>query len=129
MGDADLQTAMPYHVRVLIPCYNESLEIVGKTAMAALDAMLPVGCSRTVYICDDGKDAQKRKWSVISSLDLLSHHCNGICEGPVGICVSEASAQGLQYTVNFGPGMWHVLVLWHCTPCVLYMFCTTHIHT
>lgn len=61
---ACLQAALPYHVRVLVPCYNESLEIVGKTAMAALDAMLPVGCSRTVYICDDGKDAQKRKWSV-----------------------------------------------------------------
>ena len=56
------QTARPYHVRVLIPCYNESLEIVGKTAMAALDAMMPVGCERTVYICDDGKDATKRKW-------------------------------------------------------------------
>jgi len=49
-------------VRVLIPCYNESLEIVGKTAMAALDAMMPMGCERTVYICDDGKDAAKRKW-------------------------------------------------------------------
>lgn len=57
-----MQTARPYHVRVLIPCYNESLEIVGKTAMAALDAMMPVGCERTVYICDDGKDAAKRKW-------------------------------------------------------------------
>ena len=57
-----MQVALPYHVRVLIPCYNESLEIVGKTAMAALDAMLPVSCARTVYICDDGKDPQKRKW-------------------------------------------------------------------
>jgi len=57
-----MQTARPYHVRVLIPSYNESLEIVGKTAMAALDAMMPVGCERTVYICDDGKDAAKRKW-------------------------------------------------------------------
>ena len=58
----DLQVSRPYHVRVLIPCYNESLEIVGKTAMAALDAMLPASCERTVYICDDGKDAAKRKW-------------------------------------------------------------------
>ena len=57
-----LQVSRPYHVRVLIPCYNESLEIVGKTAMAALDAMLPANCERTVYICDDGKDAAKRKW-------------------------------------------------------------------
>lgn len=59
---ADLQVGRPYHVRVLIPCYNESLEIVGKTAMAALDAILPASCERTVYICDDGKDAAKRKW-------------------------------------------------------------------
>ena len=29
---------------------------------AALDAPLPAGCSRTVYLCDDGKNKQKRKW-------------------------------------------------------------------
>ncbi|KAL3150937.1 hypothetical protein ABBQ32_000684 [Trebouxia sp. C0010 RCD-2024] len=63
--------ARPYHIRVLIPCYNESLEIVGKTAMAALDAMLPASCDRTVYICDDGKDAAKRKWARQMGTDLV----------------------------------------------------------
>ena len=29
---------------------------------AAVDAPLPAGCSRTVYLCDDGKNKQKRKW-------------------------------------------------------------------
>lgn len=29
---------------------------------AALDAPLPAGCTRTVYLCDDGKNKQKRKW-------------------------------------------------------------------
>lgn len=27
-----------------------------------MDAPLPAGCSRTVYLCDDGKNKQKRKW-------------------------------------------------------------------
>ena len=52
----------PYHIRVLIPCYKEPLEIVGRTATAALDAELPRTCQRTVYLLDDGKDAAKRKW-------------------------------------------------------------------
>ena len=52
---------MPYHVRVLIPCYKESVSIVSKTCKAAYDAILPAGCTRTVYLCDDGKDPQKCK--------------------------------------------------------------------
>ncbi|CAL5228455.1 g11593 [Coccomyxa viridis] len=53
---------LPYHIRVLVPCYKESFDIVTRTIMAALDAPLPAGCSRTVYLCDDGKNKQKRKW-------------------------------------------------------------------
>ena len=52
---------MPYHVRVLIPCYKESVPIVSKTCKAAFDALLPAGCRRTIYLCDDGKDPQKCK--------------------------------------------------------------------
>ncbi|KAK9908885.1 hypothetical protein WJX75_004221 [Coccomyxa subellipsoidea] len=51
-----------YHVRVLVPCYKEELEIIQKTVLAALDATLPAGCARTVYLCDDGKDPEKRAW-------------------------------------------------------------------
>ena len=36
-----------FHVRVLIPCYSESLEIVSETALAARRATLPAGCRRT----------------------------------------------------------------------------------
>jgi endoglucanase len=52
----------PYHVRVLVPVYKESLEIVTKTISAALSAALPAGCGRTVYLCDDGRDPAKRRW-------------------------------------------------------------------
>ena len=55
-------TKNPYHVRVLVPCYKESLEILRRTVMAAYDAVLPEGCSRTIYLLDDGKDPKKRKW-------------------------------------------------------------------
>ncbi|KAK9846433.1 hypothetical protein WJX81_003716 [Elliptochloris bilobata] len=56
------KVTLPYHVRVLVPCYREELEIVQRTVLAALDADLPAGCARTVYLCDDGKDPEKRKW-------------------------------------------------------------------
>ena len=56
------QVTMPYHVRVLIPCYREPLQIVVKTINAAYDAVLPAGCHRTIYVCDDGKDPKLRRF-------------------------------------------------------------------
>lgn len=56
------QVKLNYHVRVLVPCYKEELEIIQKTVLAALNATLPAGCARTVYLCDDGKDPEKRAW-------------------------------------------------------------------
>ncbi len=56
------QVAYGYHVRVLVPCYKEDLEIVAKTIQAAYNARLPDNCTRTIYLCDDGKDKRKRKW-------------------------------------------------------------------
>jgi cellulose synthase/poly-beta-1,6-N-acetylglucosamine synthase-like glycosyltransferase len=50
-----------FHVRVLVPCYNEPLAIVKDTLKHALDAKLPVGVRREVYLCDDGNDKDKRK--------------------------------------------------------------------
>lgn len=55
-------TRHPYHVRVLVPCYKEGLDILRRTVMAAYDADLPEGCERTIYLLDDGKDNKKRKW-------------------------------------------------------------------
>jgi len=40
-------TAVGYHVRVVIPCYKEPLEVIQKTFMAALYAALPANCRRT----------------------------------------------------------------------------------
>ena len=40
-------TGLPYHIRVMIPCYKEPLEVVTKTVMAALFASVPEGCCRT----------------------------------------------------------------------------------
>jgi hypothetical protein len=40
----------------------EDIAIVRRTVMAAYDAMLPAGCQRTIYLCDDGKDPKKRKF-------------------------------------------------------------------
>ena len=64
----------PYHLRVLVPCYKESLEIVAKTLTAALGAELPGGCSRTVYLLDDGKQRDKRKWCARSLAHVFVGH-------------------------------------------------------
>lgn len=37
------------------------------TIMALREAELPEGCTRTIYMCDDGKDPLKRDW--VDSLD------------------------------------------------------------
>ena len=61
----------PYHVRILVPVYKESLDIVAKTISAALAAKMPQGCGRTVYLCDDGKDAAKRRWCEAAGDDVV----------------------------------------------------------
>lgn len=61
----------PYHVRILVPVYKESLDIVAKTISAALAARMPRGCGRTVYLCDDGKDAAKRRWCEAAGDDVV----------------------------------------------------------
>jgi hypothetical protein len=42
-----VHTALRYHIRVVVPCYKEPLEVVQKTVTAALVAPIPTGCSRT----------------------------------------------------------------------------------
>ena len=42
--------------------FAEDIAIVRRTVMAAYDAVLPEGCQRTIYLCDDGKDPKKRKF-------------------------------------------------------------------
>jgi len=40
-------TAVNYHIRVVIPCYKEPLEVISKTFMASMYAALPCNCRRT----------------------------------------------------------------------------------
>lgn len=47
-------------MRVLVPCYKESLGTVSATVAAAMEAALPPGVTRELYLCDDGKDGEKR---------------------------------------------------------------------
>jgi len=39
-----VKVAFPYHVRVMVPCYSEPLDIISKTCEAAQRAALPAGC-------------------------------------------------------------------------------------
>eukprot|EP00775_Hariotina_reticulata_P006654 gene6654-6879_t len=49
-------------LRVLVPCYKESLATVSATITAAMEANLPPGARRMLYLCDDGKDPEKQAW-------------------------------------------------------------------
>lgn len=42
-----VRTALSYHIRVVVPCYREPLEVIQKTVTAALVAPIPSNCSRT----------------------------------------------------------------------------------
>ena len=57
-----VQVSLPYHVRVLIPCYKESVPIVSRTVKAAIEAPLPAGCSRTVWPCLLQADCPVQCW-------------------------------------------------------------------
>jgi cellulose synthase/poly-beta-1,6-N-acetylglucosamine synthase-like glycosyltransferase len=81
-------------VRVLIPCYKESLGTVSATISAALEADLPPGVTRELYLCDDGKDAEKRAW-------LEQHYGRGH-RGQVHY-VTGRCAYGLWGTAAGGP--------------------------
>jgi Glycosyltransferase like family 2 len=41
------------------------------TINAAREAALPEGCSRTIYMCDDGKDPAKREWVASLGNDVI----------------------------------------------------------
>ena len=60
--DGKVISRYSYHVRVLVPCYQEPLALVKRTIEAALDAELPKGVHRTIYLLDDGKDVKKRRF-------------------------------------------------------------------
>ena len=47
-------------MRVCVPCYKEPMSVIEKTVNAALNADLPIGTKRTVYLCDDGNMDEKR---------------------------------------------------------------------
>ena len=50
-----------FDVRVLVPCYKETLEVVENTLRATLNADLPHNTTRTIYLCDDGSDPAKEQ--------------------------------------------------------------------
>lgn len=51
-----------YIVRVLVPCYKESLAIIQRTVLAARRADRPAGTRVIIYVCDDGADDAKAQW-------------------------------------------------------------------
>ncbi|PSC71157.1 Six-hairpin glycosidase [Micractinium conductrix] len=58
----NVSTSLSYHIRVVVPCYKEPLDVIQKTFTAALVAPIPTNCSRTVYLLDDGRDVDKKKF-------------------------------------------------------------------
>lgn len=58
--------------------------------MALLEAELPEGCTRTIYMCDDGKDPLKRDWVESLSDDVI--YVSGPC--PVRMQESASAVLG-----------------------------------
>jgi cellulose synthase/poly-beta-1,6-N-acetylglucosamine synthase-like glycosyltransferase len=56
---------LAFHVRVLVPCYKESVDLVRLTVLGAVKAPLPRNTLRTVYLCDDGKVGRRPLWTVL----------------------------------------------------------------
>ena len=113
------QVKLPYHVRVLIPCYKEELGIVQRTVLAALAARLPGSCARTVYLCDDGRDAQKRRWvASLGRLDLV--YVSGRAHTGAG------EMNGKSGNVNNATRQIYLTVLYctHSLPCLEPRTCT-----
>ena len=46
-------TKMSYHIRVVIPCYKEPLDVISKTFLSALYCEIPVNCRKTGTTSDD----------------------------------------------------------------------------
>jgi hypothetical protein len=57
---------------LLLLLIQESLGTIEATMQAALDAEMPPSCKRTVYLCDDGKDKDKKVY-----VETLAH--SGYC--------------------------------------------------
>ena len=49
--------------------------------MGLLEAVLPENCTRTIYMCDDGKDPIKRDW--VDSLGPEVIYVSGEAESPL----------------------------------------------
>jgi cellulose synthase/poly-beta-1,6-N-acetylglucosamine synthase-like glycosyltransferase len=78
-----LQVKLRYHIRVMIPCYKEDIDIVKKTIEAAAAATLPADCGRTIYLCDDGKDPEKRKFMASRGRDFVYGAQHGFVPCPL----------------------------------------------
>lgn len=62
-----------FNLRVLIPCYKEKVDILRDTVMGALNAALPIGTQRTIYLCDDLPDPEKEE--MMRQLNLQYGNC------------------------------------------------------
>lgn len=106
-----------YTVRVLIPCYKESLAITQRTVLAARRADKPAGTRVIIYICDDGADPQKADWVCACLTAIcLARTLNGIalqaCIGYNSSGVWLRIAQ--QFAATYVRGLGTVLGPWYC---------------
>ncbi len=108
-GQAGTPPCPAYNIRVLIPCYTESLDIVATVVLAAADALPPGKCRRTVYLLDDGKDRAKAAWvaaqaRLLVGSALLIARCCRLCGG-LGCDIKDLV--NLRHEI-FGLGRMHV---------------------
>lgn len=78
--------------------------------MALRESELPEGCTRTIYMCDDGKDPLKRDWveSLPDDVIYVSGECRirhlvlGTCLGVPAVGVDEQCCYQRKQTASGG---------------------------
>jgi hypothetical protein len=111
---------LKFHVRVLIPCYKESTDLVKETVLGALKAALPKDTLRTVYLCDDGKDPTKaamvhelnKEWGCLEYVSGRTRDPNGARGIGCSTCTSLSKGTTAKAQCNLCCAQYTALQLW-----------------
>ncbi|KAF8062642.1 VHA-F [Scenedesmus sp. PABB004] len=98
-GRVVLPPGKRFRVHILVPCYKESLAVITNTVTAALAAEVPPGVSRTLWLCDDGKDAAKAAF--IATLGDDARYVSGRVRAPGEINGKSANLNNALRNVIF----------------------------
>jgi hypothetical protein len=90
-GEVGEDETYRFHVRVMVPCYKEPLEVVAATLTAAKGAALPEYTRRTVYLCESPLDVLHGSVGSESSISQAKPACLRDCSADFGTLLQRLS--------------------------------------